>query len=190
MVESGDPKADFDLKNPPKEILKAMDAMFDMADLDKGQVLSQDEFRQYVEWWETDKSGWDLGSGNYDWNAIFGNLDYNSNGLMSTNEQYNAMMREGYDDETMMRIFTAQMKFGDKEGNLNQEQYIAMVDHMTKQMEMEKEGHDDGNRGGPRMEITMEKLPDGTERMRMVMEGAQKLAFSAAAVAAASFFTL
>ena len=137
MVESGDPDADFDLKNPPKEILKAMDAMFDMADLDNGQVLSQDEFRQYVEWWETDKSGWDLGTpgdGNYDWNAVFGNLDYDSNGLISTNEQYNAMMRESYDDETMIRIFKAQMEFGDKEGNITMEQYMALVKYMTEQM--------------------------------------------------------
>ena len=133
-------------------------------------------------------SGWDLGNGDYDWKAVFHNLDYNNDMRVSVNEHYNAMMRAEYDDETMMKIWTMQMKVGDKEGNLDPDQYMTLVDELKREMEM-SEG-EDMNRGGPRMEMNMEKLPDGTERMTIVMEGAKKLAFSAAAVAAASFFAM
>jgi Ca2+-binding EF-hand superfamily protein len=180
--------ANFDPKNPGDDMRKAMDTQFDVADQDRSGELDYDEFKRLNEYWATNWKQWvDEKGGQHHWKAIFADEDYNNDGMISMGELYMAMMRSQMSEEDMKMGFEMANRHANKEGMLDWDHYMMMVE----EYEMAMEGDHDGDRGdgsGPRMEMNMEKLPDGTERMTIVMEGAQKLAISAAALAAASFF--
>ena len=136
-----------------------------------------------IKQWENQTT--DDKTGNYNWDALFDNEDYNNDGMIDMKELYLAGMRAQFDEEAMREMFEQAERHAGKEGRLSREQYMMMIKEYMANM-YKDHGSDRGD--GPRMEMSMETLPDGTERMTIVMEGAQKLAFSAAALAAASFF--
>ena len=99
--------------------------------------------------------------------------------MVSMNELWMAMMRSQFDEKTTEWAFKLAAQHVNKEGMLGWDAYMRMVEQGEKEMAMMEEGHGgeammrDEGMGGGRMEINMETLPDGTERMTIVMEGAK-----------------
>jgi hypothetical protein len=95
--------------------------------------------------------------------------------MVSINELWLSMMRSRFDMKTMEGAFKLAGKHANKEGKLDWDAYMRMIDEFSKDEAMMKEVHGgddmmrDGGMGGGRMEMNMETLPDGTERMTIVM---------------------
>ena len=147
--------------------------------------MTYEEFGNINKYYETEwkKIGHNK-DGSMDFKVIFEAEDYNKDGLVSWNELYNAMMRANFDDKMMMMAYELAHKFGDDKGNLTFDQYMKMIKSYEATMKAKEAG-----KGRKRMEIHMEEHPDGRNKMVVIMEGAQKLAISAAAVASAALFS-
>ena len=112
--------------------------------------------------------------------------DFNKDGLLQWGEAVNAMIRAQMGEADFKMVEKFVKKHGDKDMTLTPEGYMKVVAEFDKMMK-EKEAMKGGNR--KRMEIHMEEHPDGRNKMVVIMEGAQKLAISAAAVASAALFS-
>merc|ERR1712194_346859 len=163
-----------------------MDAMYEMGlSIQEGKEMNKESFMKLTEYYETDwKKITMRDDGTKDWEATYQSEDFNGDKLISWTEMFNALMRADMaDDKTLTWVYDHMLKFGNKEGTVNFDQYMEMINEFARQEEAKKDG---GSKA--RMEIHMEEHPDGSSKMTIVMEGAKNLAASAAAVATMALF--
>merc|ERR1711862_990869 len=119
-----------------------------------------------------------------DLKMLFNDEDYNQDGFIDGWEVGNAMMRGGFEPHEIEEAFKWMEPYFRDERGLDFDTYVQMMEDYK---EMEKGMMKDST--GPRMEIHMEENADGSAKLTIIMESAKKLAVSAAAVAAAAFFS-
>jgi hypothetical protein len=169
---------------------KLSEAMFEMANTDENKdFLNRDEFNRFVDYykgWNKEKDWPMTPDGQVDWAGSYKIVDYNQNGMIDNYEMVNAMMRDGWSLEHMKMMMETANQHMNEGGEMDFDQWMMFVKDAENMME-EMKG---GDSRGPRMEIHMEENADGSSRMTIIMEGAKLLAASAAAVAAATFYSL
>merc|ERR1712216_549528 len=105
-------------------------------------------------------------------------MDFNNNQFLDQNEMAISMIMYKYDLKSVEEAGQRAAKFAkDPKMGLTWEEYAAFMKSYEQE---EKKG---GKRDGPRMEIHMEEFKDGSSKMTIIMEGAQKLAATASALA-------